>query len=1033
MQDGKAVVIKLNDLINNPKLSGLLGAESQPCAIQLWVLTAKNNKPLARITYGRVVPYSFASDTWYFSDNNEFKKIGNESYKITCLNLYTTAKKVEEFLQLLCEGEKIDEINKKLSLDANPKFNADFANLTLTPGKLVFQPPEYLLNKASYDKGLTSPLENAGAISAAIIQTDKLDWFLHEPDNSSFYDYHVTELNKATGLDFNSKDKVRLGNIELLSFPSLDDSERQLLSVNIDRNAGAAKVSLGCKDEPLKQVQFVLKLYNLNKLICSAIKLAELTPDNTYVASFSLDDITLEVYDAAEVEVYHGEQGQFQLYDRWLMSFIREISFNAHVLGVQQQPASFDWLEKTVNQNQTSRAAAALTPINTARDKNTINGRKLDTWVALNSEFVKKTNQLFPQASNGKFFLRWGQSAGEGRLQFVEWFKKLFKDYPQHHLAIFDPYFDLAGMAMLNLYGVSTSEYSVFTTKKEDAEKQDRFTNLLKACSKSQNSISKLNLKIYAMPETALHDRYILIVDKSGTAVQGFHLSNSLQTVAENHPLLITPIPQDVLLNVVSYMQSLISDKTTLAFDMKQQTCLQPKIKEKHNEPNPITPDEFQHWLDTLTEESDFAKEWQEVATQLASTSNVSDILQNTTSTAVFIKKLEEYFEKALKVEYKENELNAQIITPGFYAYKLNDLLHLHLHQVGFERYSKGTLLTWADYYTIKVLWEFSPNKLLDLVVSAGKAVIPDKLDAQNIKKYALLNQALSNIYLQVELMPSLQLAQQLLVTESDVLQWMGLQIVKKELLETDSTSSYTHLLAHFTPEKKAKVLASLLVEAKAQDSQEAFKQLRTELFLLLPKQLNDSTLQNLVNSLRGHMHSLVWNGEWVYEDILTPLLGNEAIKVEQIAQLWFAELKELLPLSKESKSKLFNTDKEGVLLNRTAFILTFTNEEMQAQLVKTIEQTLKKQQRIVRQPLAQTSNWSLWDDAIHTAKWLECFVLLMLYYQEQNKREPNQVLADLLAQLGTITALRTLEEWNSYRNELIEFYNSVCKITAAC
>lgn len=974
MQDGKAVVIKLNDLINNPKLSGLLGAESQPCAIQLWVLTAKNNKPLARITYGRVVPYSFASDTWYFSDNNKFKKIGNESYKITCLNLYTTAKKVEEFLQLLCEGEKIDEINKKLSLDANPKFNADFANLTLTPGKLVFQPPEYLLNKASYDKGLTSPLENAGAISAAIIQTDKLDWFLHEPDNSSFYDYHVTELNKATGLDFNSKDKVRLGNIELLSFPSLDDSERQLLSVNIDRNAGAAKV-----------------------------------------------------------EVYHGEQGQFQLYDRWLMSFIREISFNAHVLGVQQQPASFDWLEKTVNQNQTSRAAAALTPINTTGDKSSFNGRKLDTWVALNSAFVKKTNQLFPQASNGKFFLRWGQSTGEGRLQFVEWFKKLFKDYPQHHLAIFDPYFDLAGMAMLNLYGVSTSEYSVFTTKKEDAEKQDRFTNLLKACSKSQNSISKLNLKIYAMPETALHDRYILIVDKSGTAVQGFHLSNSLQTVAENHPLLITPIPQDVLLNVVSYMQSLISDKTTLAFDMKQQTCLQPKIKEKHNEPNPITPDEFQHWLDTLTEESDFAKEWQEVATQLASTSNVSDILQNTTSTAVFIKKLEEYFEKALKVEYKENELNAQIITPAFYAYKLNDLLHLHLHQVGFERYSKGTLLTWADYYTIKVLWEFSPNKLLDLVVSAGKAVIPDKLDAQNIKKYALLNQALSNIYLQVELMPSLQLAEKLLTTESDVLQWMGLQLVKKELLAIDSTSSYTHLLAHFTSEKQAKVLASLLVEAKAQDSQEAFKQLRTELFLLLPKQLNDSTLQNLVNSLRGHMHSLVWNGEWIYEDILTPLLGNEAIKVEQIAQLWFAELKELLPLSKESKSKLFKTDKEGVLLNRTAFLMANTNQDMQEQAVKAINKILQAQQRIVRQPLAQTSSWSLWDDAIHTAKWLECFVLLMLYYQEQNKREPNQVLADLLAQLGTLTALRTLEEWNSYRNELIEFYNSVCKITAAC
>lgn len=1030
MQGGKDTVINLNDLINSPKLSGLLGQSTQPCAIQLWVLTPKNES-LARIVYGRVVPYSYASDRWYFSDN-KFKKIGDKSYRITLLNLYITTKQAINFLQSLCAGKKLDEINKKLSLGADQKFNTDFANLSLTTEKLVFQPPEYLLNQSSYGKGLLSPMGGAGAISAAIIQTDKLEWFLQEPDFSSFYDYLVAELNKATGLDFNNKDKVRLGNIELLSFPSLDDSERQLLSVNIDRNAGAAVVSLARKDELLNQVQVALKLYNLNKLIYSALKLAELTPDNVYVAKFLLDDITLEIYDAAEVEVYHGEQGLFQLYDRWLMSFIREISSNIHIVGAQQQPASFDWLEQTVNQNQASRTAAALTPSNTARDKSTINGRKLDTWVALNSEFVEKTNQLFPPASNGEFFLRWGQSAGEGRLQFVEWFKKLFEDYPQHHLAIFDPYFDLAGLAMLNLYGARASDYSVFTTKKENAEKQDRFTNLLNKCKKNQNKLSKLNLKIYAMPEKTLHDRYILIMDNTGTPAQGFHLSNSLQTIAQNHPLLITPIPQDVLLKVVSYMQSLMSDKTWLAFDSKQQADLQPKIKAEYSESDPITQNEFQHWLDALTEESDFAKQWQEVATRLANTSKEGGILQNTKPTAVFIKKLEEYFENALKAEYKDSETNIQLIAPYFYASKLDDLLHLHLHQIGFEHYAKGPVLTWADHYAISFLWEINPNKLLNSVVSAGQADIPDKLDAQNIKKYALLSQVLSIIYLHVELIPCMELANNLLATESDVLQWMGLQIIKKETLAADSPSSYTHLLAHFTPEKQVKVLASLLVEAKAQDSQEAFEQIKVELYALLPKQLNNTQLKSLVNSLRGRIRSLVQNGEWIYEDILTPLLNNEAIKMEQIAQLWFAELKGLLPLSEESSSKLFRKEKEGVLLKRTAFILAFTNQEMQAQLVKAIKQIHKKQQRIVHQPLAQTSNWSLWDDAIQTAKWLECFLLLMLHYQEQNERQPNQTLADLLVQLGSITALRMPEEWNSYRNDLIGFYDSVCKITAA-
>lgn len=129
---------------------------------------------------------------------------------------------------------------------------------------------------------------------------------------------------------------------------------------------------------------------------------------------------------------------------------------------------------------------------------------------------------------------------------------------------------------------------------------------------------------------------------------------------------------------------------------------------------------------------------------------------------------------------------------------------------------------------------------------------------------------------------------------------------------------------------------------------------------------------------------------------------------------------------------KLFETDKEGVLLKRTAFLVANTNLEMQAQAIEAIKKILQTQKKIVQQPLAQTSNWSLWDNAIHAAKWLECFVLLMMHYQEQNKRESNQVLAELLVHLASITALRTPEEWNSYRNELIGFYGWVCKITVA-
>ena len=55
-----------------------------------------------------------------------------------------------------------------------------------------------------------------------------------------------------------------------------------------------------------------------------------------------------------------------------------------------------------------------------------------------------------------------------------------------------------------------------------------------------------------------LHDRYILIFN--GNILQkGFHLSNSIQGATKKQPLLITPIPEDVLQKVNNHINDLIS------------------------------------------------------------------------------------------------------------------------------------------------------------------------------------------------------------------------------------------------------------------------------------------------------------------------------------------------------------------------------------------------------------------------------------------------------------------------------------------
>ncbi|MCR2577143.1 VPA1262 family N-terminal domain-containing protein, partial [Salmonella enterica] len=75
-----------------------------------------------------------------------------------------------------------------------------------------------------------------------------------------------------------------------------------------------------------------------------------------------------------------------------------------------------------------------------------VGGREIDVWVPANKELLSIFEQLHPKKSEGMFFLRWGQSDGEGRLQFVEWFRKVLSQYQEHQIVIFDPYFEDAGL-----------------------------------------------------------------------------------------------------------------------------------------------------------------------------------------------------------------------------------------------------------------------------------------------------------------------------------------------------------------------------------------------------------------------------------------------------------------------------------------------------------------------------------------------------------------------------------------------------------
>lgn len=203
---------------------------------------------------------------------------------------------------------------------------------------------------------------------------------------------------------------------------------------------------------------------------------------------------------------------------------------------------------------------------------NRIGGREADPWVPANRDLASLFSRLHPPRSEGQFFLRWGQGDGEGRLQFVEWFRGLLAKYEQHQIVIFDPYFEDVGLSLLLLSAPQKADCIVFrslpkppkandaTQVESDKPRTSGIDNLLANCAHNHSRLKHIKLRIYGLKYGRLHDRYILIVAPDRLPVAGFNLSNSFQRATENYPLLATPIPADVLLKVEQYKSDLVRE-----------------------------------------------------------------------------------------------------------------------------------------------------------------------------------------------------------------------------------------------------------------------------------------------------------------------------------------------------------------------------------------------------------------------------------------------------------------------------------------
>lgn len=1102
----KSMSPKLDDLINDSRLERLFSKDANHCALQLWVLQIKSGQSTEnRVVYGRLLPYSHSNNSWSFSDNDKFITISQIKAKVTKLTLYIQSNLCTDLLRLLSIGQTISAISEELQLQLPPKLKTQFGTTTLDTKSLAYRPVTYQLNRDAYHNSLSSPHGGAGAFSASITQTNKGELFRL----GQFYDIALTgevvrHLNEDTGMDFGVADTTRFGDLELLVFPSLDNQERRLLEVNWADSPHALIVRFNHAQVPhFNGFQFRLSIQNHGQITYSVLALAEQNKEGLFECIFELDDQLRARVDSTELEIFGFRDGNYQygiLCSRWQIGYIREINFQSHVVGHKASPAKFDWLEKTARSTVSARVEAALTIDRSSLGFNShVGGREADSWVPANRDITSLFERLHPPKSDGLFCLRWGQGDGDGRLQFVEWFKALLSKHQQHQIVIFDPFFEDAGLGLLLLYAAEKANYIVFRSlpktipedkpqrRKSDKTAQNGINNLLANCEQNHRLLKHIKLRIYGLKEGRLHDRYLLVMGTDGVPIKGFNLSNSFQKAAENYPLLVTPIPSDTLLSVEKYVLSLIQETTVsqaenatinLLFDSStlapatskryepllflnkanagdalSSWCNEPALQGLSSKPLkeqmttlgllqeesltlPTKTSGLRNYLDQRVENfDDFNSTWEIIGDVLAHSRTDDDYFRELESEHIFLEFLAHFLKASFNRAYAEMDSNPTVVDTQLFRKTIETLLHSSYNPHHLVHATKYSALTWSEYFAIQYLWRYVPNTLLE-IAEAQILEIPMDDQSPNIIRLSLLSQIISEISLSVQFDISEIQRDRLLRSNNALLQWMGLHAIEMQLEKPDGLTAVLSLVTTFTAPNQVRALGWMINHAAANPKKvEIYKSLVTVLHEALPAKISTDELKSLVDSMRGHMNRLAWAEPWLFQDVISPLLENNRANVDDACEIWDQELISMLEPEQQNPSLIFNQAREGQTTNICAFLLANSSLAQQQSSLKLISTILNKQKRIIQQPLASTSNWTRWNNALTISLWILAFSKWGEYYQRQLALS-NSKLEQLSQDARKLAMVRPISEWrsklDSQRYELTEFINQVENLLAS-
>jgi hypothetical protein len=684
----------------------------------------------------------------------------------------------------------------------------------------------------------------------------------------------------------------------------------------------------------------------------------------------------------------------------------------------------------------------------------------------------------------------------------VEWFRALLANYQQHQMVIFDPYFDTAGLGLVLLCAARKAGYIVFTSLpkpssegeaslgESDKPTPGRINNLVASCAHNRHLLKQFKLRIYGLKQGRLHDRYILITGVDGLPVAGFNLSNSFQKAAENYPLLVTPIPADVLLKVEQYKSGLVQEAEAaqpegetenppmrLLFDSTASPTAprryeplrflekakagdvlsvwtgQPSLKGLSGDPlkermaaldllkndSLALPETagLRNCLDQQADDfADFTATWEVLGDVLAHSSTGDSRLRELESERGFLQFLARFLEASFNRPGDQVDKELAVMDPRLFRESVETLLHSPRHPHHLFHPTKYAALTWPEYFTIRFLWWYAPNDLLAIAEAQMPNVPLEEPQGRDAVRLSLLSQIVSEISLSVQFDISEVQRNRLVRSSNGLLQWMGLNAIERQLEKPEGLAAVLQSVAAFSRPERVRALGWMVHRAaRNPKTADIYKGLVAALHGALPTTIPADELRRLVDSMRGHMRQLAWAEPWLFQDVAFPLLQDGRANTDNACEIWVQELAALLEPELKHQAQLFDRAREGQTTNITAFLFAYSSPERQQASLKSMKAILKRQQRIVQQPLASTSDWTRWDGALVVSMWILTFTRWGQYYL-RGRGMTDRGLEELSRSAHELALVRPMSEWRSKgtgkQGELAAFLDQVEELLAS-